>query len=99
MPIERLGRGNSKAIAGRSLFAVDFELGIFHCWAGKYEVKDRGSAPVACRIFAGELCESAWPRRSAAADPATEAGLRPRLFHPAWRFGGCSRSARDPDEQ
>jgi len=26
------GRGNSKAIAGRSLFAVDFELGAFHCW-------------------------------------------------------------------
>jgi hypothetical protein len=35
MPIEPSGRGNSKAIAGRSLFAVDFELGIFHCWGGE----------------------------------------------------------------
>jgi len=32
--IEHLGRGNSEAIASRSLFAVDFELGAFHCWDG-----------------------------------------------------------------
>jgi hypothetical protein len=32
MPIEPSGRGNSKAIASRSLFAVDFKLGAFRYW-------------------------------------------------------------------
>jgi hypothetical protein len=60
--IEFLGRGNSEAIASRSLFAFDVELGAFQYRDGADEVENRGAAPFACRIFAGELRESTRPR-------------------------------------
>src|SRR3954469_841904 len=102
MPIEPLGARKQQGNCRPFVVCRRLRTGHIPNWAhstvgaGKYEVKDRGAAPVACRILCGGLCESAWPRRSAVADPATEARLRPRLFHPAWRFGGCRCSTRDP---
>jgi hypothetical protein len=60
--IEPLGRGNSEAIASRSLFAVDLVPGAFQYRDGAYEAENRGAAPFACRIFARELRESTRPR-------------------------------------
>jgi predicted transposase YbfD/YdcC len=57
------GRGNSEAIANRSSFALDLELGAFqYLEMGAYEIEDRGAGPFACRIFVGELCKSTWNR-------------------------------------
>lgn len=59
--IEPVGRGNSEAIASRSLFAVDLGPGAFQYRDGAYEAENRGTAPFACRIFARELRESTRP--------------------------------------
>jgi hypothetical protein len=59
---ELVGRGNSEALQAVRCLPSIFNWALSSIETGHNEVENRGAAPFACRIFAGELRKSTWPR-------------------------------------